>query len=198
MSLTLVDAFRGLGLPHLTSEESIVQRSQPFSSLLKAGIYFLVRDQRIVYVGQSVTPSSRIIEHAREGKKEFDNFFVHYCLEEELNLLETLFILYYQPFYNGLPTHLVDNSEYSLISKQGIKRYLVDTPFTLNHFKKWEAAQLILPVVNYKNMVYYWLSDWVQLFATQSTEYHQSQRIVRQGRIPLSTTSTRQVSSSLT
>ena len=39
----------------------------------KTGIYFLIKNDVVVYVGQSIDIYTRVLEHKFENKKEFDN-----------------------------------------------------------------------------------------------------------------------------
>lgn len=63
-------------------------------------IYFLIRDEAIVYVGQTVDLTRRINEHKREGKKDFDSFSSASVKGRDLDKVESLCILYYRPIYN--------------------------------------------------------------------------------------------------
>lgn len=197
MTVTLFDAINNLGLSYLATGESIAQRSQPMNTIMNPGVYFLMDGSRIVYVGQSVTPEHRIIVHARDKSKTFDSFYIHRCYEEYLDLLETLFILHYNPRHNGLPSSLPLNSKFSVISKKVIKAYLSDTPFTLNDLKKWESQDLIKPVVHYRNMTYYWLADYFNVINIKINEYgeekyHSRMESVRRYKERLRTQSTLQ------
>ena len=66
-----------------------------------AGVYFLIRNKRIVYVGQSVSVLGRIGNHALEGVKEFDSYAFIECEKENLNILESIYIHILAPEYNG-------------------------------------------------------------------------------------------------
>lgn len=67
-------------------------------SSIASGIYFLCRDDRIVYIGQAVDLSRRIPQHLKE--KNFDRVFYINVKEEDLNNVEIELIKYYQPEYN--------------------------------------------------------------------------------------------------
>lgn len=56
-----------------------------------SGIYFLIRDGNIVYVGQSVNVLWRIAKHRYEGRK-FDSYAVVGCSPEQLDDLERVYI----------------------------------------------------------------------------------------------------------
>lgn len=64
------------------------------------GIYFLVSNGEIVYVGQSVTPVRRLGDHSRD--KVFDSVaFVPHPKGPKLNYLEHSYIRKFKPKYNG-------------------------------------------------------------------------------------------------
>lgn len=73
---------------------------------LPAGVYFLCLGDEIVYVGQSIYPTCRIHNHVYEGKKTFDSVYLLPVKQSnerilELNNLESAFIRYLQPKFNG-------------------------------------------------------------------------------------------------
>lgn len=69
----------------------------------KCGIYFLVRDGKVIYVGQSRDIVFRVATHRKDGKYKFD-FAMHVdCPPEMLNAAETWFILKLSPQRNGKP-----------------------------------------------------------------------------------------------
>jgi len=72
-----------------------------------AGVYFLCKDDRIVYVGQSVCPTARVAQHLASGKV-FDRVFVYPCLPEHLNLLEGALIRALRPEENGNNAPMTD------------------------------------------------------------------------------------------
>jgi len=80
----------------------------------KCGVYFLIKDEEIVYVGQSVNIFSRIGAH--ETLKDFDTFTYIECDKSELNIIEAKYIVKFKPKYNfsslgnlilPVPKHLV-------------------------------------------------------------------------------------------
>ncbi len=71
-------------------------------NFVRCGIYFLVDKDEIVYVGQSrVAPERRIADARRKGLR-FDSYFVLLCEWDELNELETQYIVEFDPKYNGV------------------------------------------------------------------------------------------------
>lgn len=83
----------------LVSEDVIVQAAKPWEGF--SGVYFLVSDGKIVYVGQSVNVYSRLQNHA---DKKFDSFTIIQCKKEHLDMLESLYIHMFKPPMNGHET----------------------------------------------------------------------------------------------
>lgn len=63
------------------------------------GIYFLIRERNIVYVGQSQDIMARLSTHAN-GDKLFDSFNFVACDPAELSNLEAEYIVQLNPEYN--------------------------------------------------------------------------------------------------
>jgi hypothetical protein len=67
------------------------------------GIYFLLRDGEVVYVGQSVATPIRVWTHLSEAGKDFDSAFFIEVPPSELTETENAFIAYFDPEYNRRP-----------------------------------------------------------------------------------------------
>lgn len=67
----------------------------------KSGIYFLYKDSKIVYIGQSIRLKRRVQNHLSIGIKDFDDCSVEYLPEERLLEEERKLINFYSPKYNG-------------------------------------------------------------------------------------------------
>lgn len=63
-----------------------------------SGVYFLCQDEKVVYVGQSVKPSSRIPHHYKD--KKFNKVFLLPVPEERLLQIENDYIRKFEPLYN--------------------------------------------------------------------------------------------------
>jgi len=85
------------GLKELFSERDIVLAAKPF--VRQCGIYFLVNNSKVVYVGQSVHASARIISHVQN--KKFDKVTFIPCKQAHLDVLESLYIHHFRPPLNG-------------------------------------------------------------------------------------------------
>ena len=83
----------------LVSRQELIRNKIPM--LPTIGVYFLIEKDEIVYVGQSVNVFARVSHHYQDGEKVFDSFCYISCEKEELNILESLYILIFQPRCNG-------------------------------------------------------------------------------------------------
>ena len=79
------------------SLDDVLSSAAPASHF--TGIYFLIFEQEVIYVGQSVDVLGRISRHKREGK-EFDSYSYILCAPERLNELEALYITAFMPWLN--------------------------------------------------------------------------------------------------
>lgn len=97
----------------LYTEDEIVAGSIPIP--LTCGIYFLVRDGVVVYVGQSKNVHRRINDH--KSGKEFDRINVIECLEKDLDQLEALYIKKFRPLLNifGVDRYLENDAQFDAV-----------------------------------------------------------------------------------
>lgn len=101
-------------------------------------IYFLIKDDEIVYVGQTIRGMHRIKVHQFEGKKDFDSFSYLVCDKNELDYWESRYILKYDPKYNSQITYssLDDEIGTKYFSKTKIKDALNTTKHVINRILK--------------------------------------------------------------
>ncbi|WP_321905206.1 GIY-YIG nuclease family protein [Paraburkholderia tropica] len=83
---------------NLLSIEEIVAASSPYCAVV--GVYFLIQDNELIYIGQSTDVHGRISQHRKDGKP-FDRFYIIECPVEMLSLTESKYILMFQPPLNG-------------------------------------------------------------------------------------------------
>lgn len=83
----------------LLSEDELYEISIPVRRNRLCGIYFLFRDDELVYVGQSIALLSRLNEHIRSNKL-FNRVAFQHFLACELDEIEAEYILAYRPEYN--------------------------------------------------------------------------------------------------
>ena len=96
-----LEIFREKGLPKyiiLEKEQIVSNAEKRFSVIL--GVYFLIADREIVYVGQSQNILDRLGKHHLEGRINFDEYFILPCEKEDLVNLETIYIRKFNPKYN--------------------------------------------------------------------------------------------------
>lgn len=89
----VLDACRQL--PH--SKIDVLEAAIPTARA--SGVYFLIRDAEVVYVGQSLDVLHRIARHRREGRK-FDFFSYIECDAADMDRLEVLYIKAFIPEEN--------------------------------------------------------------------------------------------------
>ena len=66
-------------------------------------VYFLLRDKKVVYVGQSSRGLARIFEHQIDSLKKFDSVsYIFLGREDDLNDFEAFYIANFRPIYNIL------------------------------------------------------------------------------------------------
>ncbi len=79
--------------------------------LEKNYIYYLKRESKIVYVGQTINIMERLLSHLRNADKDFDSasYFPVDGSKEERNYIEAGLIIEHKPEYNkSLPVKAVD------------------------------------------------------------------------------------------
>lgn len=81
------------------SEDFIVAQAVPFVEVI--GVYFLICDGKIVYIGQSVNIFKRLYEHKKDQTKIWDKYAYIECEAGELDIVEALYIFKYEPIYNS-------------------------------------------------------------------------------------------------
>ena len=84
----------------MESIDRILEIKKPASELGKSGIYFLIKDNVIVYVGQTRNSESRIYSHFNDASKEFDSYSFIPCHEDELNDMEAYYVVTLNTEYN--------------------------------------------------------------------------------------------------
>lgn len=120
----------------LPSYERIIKESANYK--LSFGVYFLVKESEIVYIGQSVNIASRIATHYSEGRIEFDRYCYVPCDRSNLNAIESLYIHMFKPVMNGRGTEATMRNNIDYISapmtRDAVYEQIVDTT---RRFKKY-------------------------------------------------------------
>lgn len=78
------------------------------ASLTAACVYFLVKDHKVMYVGQSTRLGERVIEHRAE-RRDWDRVFYLPCLPEEMDATEEGWITACNPPWNKKKTTINRN-----------------------------------------------------------------------------------------
>lgn len=91
------EAVKKLTTNVLLRENEIVEHATPVSTA--CGIYFLILEKKIVYVGQSTNVFSRVYTHLQT--KQFDSYVYMPCEKDMLDKLESLYIHFLSPPLNG-------------------------------------------------------------------------------------------------
>lgn len=124
-------------------------------------IYFLIKDQEVVYVGQTITGVSRPFQHK---DKNYDKVKIIFTDKDKLDKMEDYYITKYNPMYNRQPNHRENWSfniiklkllaDYGLkINMWHIKRALKDTGikpniyYGVSYLKIDDAKALISHIV---------------------------------------------------
>jgi hypothetical protein len=66
----------------------------------KTGIYFLINNDEIVYVGQSIDIDHRVAQHRLQGHRKFARWAWVPCLKSQLRALERTYLDYFLPAWN--------------------------------------------------------------------------------------------------
>ena len=136
-------------------KEEIIKNKTIYSR--EVFIYFLIKDDIIVYVGQTAKGMSRIQAH--EGNKDFNAYTIINCDKDELDELENHYILKFNPIYNKM---INTNDKY--ISRQGIRKLgingcllnrlikVYEIKYANNNYKLYDRSQIILALKKYIDM----------------------------------------------
>lgn len=84
----------------ILSHKQIIETGKLFSEDECIGVYFLIKNNEIIYVGQSVNVFSRVGQH--RYLKDFDGFKYINCKKLELDILESVYIHFLNPKLNGM------------------------------------------------------------------------------------------------
>jgi hypothetical protein len=92
--------------------------AEPYARV--CGIYFLMFDGEVVYVGQSTSCHGRISTHVLEGKKQFDACYIVRTDATSLTALEALYIKKFEPRYNLATLSVSRNTAWGLVQDLSI------------------------------------------------------------------------------
>jgi len=80
------------------AKKDILSKKREVTALRESMIYFLIRGNDIVYIGQTKVGLSRVLVHASD--KAFDSFFSIDCPEAQLDEMESRYIKKFAPLHN--------------------------------------------------------------------------------------------------
>lgn len=80
----------------MLTEREIVEGSE--FTFEMCGVYFLIKGESVVYVGQSVNIAARLRDH--QADKDFDSYSWIQCPRESLDVMESLYIHVLRPPLN--------------------------------------------------------------------------------------------------
>ena len=101
----------------LLTEKEIAAAALPWR--IATGVYFLLKEGNVVYVGQSINVYARIMQHK---DKCFDTFAYIPCENGQLDILESLYIHLLRPSLNGTHFHGGKMAQISLESIIGVTK----------------------------------------------------------------------------
>jgi hypothetical protein len=104
----------------LLPEEEIVKAALPWDGL--SGVYFLIANDEVIYVGQSVNVYARLSQHA--CGKYFDHYAFIRCKPDILDKLESLYIHCLRPKLNGNIDTYVKNAPITLDKLLGLSNII--------------------------------------------------------------------------
>lgn len=108
----------------------ILDLAQPVAQL--CGIYFLIRDDQVIYIGKSKDVYSRIAEHRTRGR-EFTKFSVVPCDLAHLAGIEAAYIKLFKPIGNR--THTGKKSRTGMPRKE-LARLVRDAKLATSNFRQ--------------------------------------------------------------
>ena len=82
-----------------------------------SGVYFLCKEDKVVYIGQAINVGARITSHISENKKSFDRIFYVRVPLNELNAVEGTLIRIFRPPLNGNTAPILSKDEMDRIMK---------------------------------------------------------------------------------
>jgi|TARA_R110000824_G_scaffold55225_1_gene152250 hypothetical protein len=120
-SRVISESLTGKAMVHASE---IVAQSVPYEN--QCGVYFLVKSDRVVYVGQSIKIGARITEHSKT--KDFDAYAYISCSKDKLDVLESLYIHTLNPEYQG---------------RSGYKKSIIAAPYSFAQLVSMSKSESI-------------------------------------------------------
>lgn len=106
-------------------EQEIIDALYAHRKRSASGIYYLIDNDEIVYIGQSIRVYGRVLTHIKERSKQFNRFAWISIKAEQLNVSEAAQIVAHNPKYNRwalLPSNDLYMTMTQIKSKYGAER----------------------------------------------------------------------------
>lgn len=133
----------------MITHKAIISKSVEADSAKITGIFFLIRGEEIVYIGNSKLGTGAITKHFDD--KEFDRYYFLKCKAEEIQDLSYQYITKFTPIYNkSIPNRdgYVTLPYYKRqLAKAGIEKY---THITLRQLAKHKVGVQVCPYRGFK------------------------------------------------
>lgn len=124
------------------TEEKIIKKAIEIDSQKITGIFFLIKDEKIVFVGRTIIGVGAISQHFKD--KDFDKYYFMKCPKEDVESLAYEYIIKFVPIYNkSLPKRegYISLPAYKRkIAELGVEKYTHITK--KNIFKNHVGVQL--------------------------------------------------------
>jgi len=163
-----------MNIKELLNIEDILNNAITFER--KACVYFLINNDKVVYVGKTHDINNRLCSHLKD--KIFNKYYYFECKEESLNLLEGLYIMKYNPIYNK-----ANNMTFKSLStiQSFIKNIEIDNKKLSNKyfnkpFLKKIIKELDLKIYSY-NLKSYILDEDVEKIKNKKFSLHMIEKI---------------------
>ena len=129
------------------------EKYETFEDVPLCLIYFLIQDEEVVYVGQTTQGFSRIQAHKN---KQFNKVNYIRCRVDELDELESKYIVKYNPLYNKVlpPNYFIKfSTAVSYINKAVFDRFKKYNKFSKHKLSKI-CNTLNYDIINYNGELY--------------------------------------------
>lgn len=133
-------------------------------------VYLLLKNKKVVYVGQTTNGLNRIKQHKKNKEKDFDDFKIIKCTKRELNELENFYIIKYKPKYNKkinpedvkityIIAQIKDEIGFNPYSIKGIEKIIVKN----NLSKKYLKEDIILKRKDAKKISQFLINEYYEI-----------------------------------
>lgn len=123
-------------------------------------VYFLLKGDEVVYVGQTRNGMARPLSH--KANKDFDSIYIMPCDEKMLGIVEGQYIVKYNPMYNKT---LDSESYYSMLRARNMMRRICNlADYTISTLKK-DCKELGITTVTLNRVTYIRREDLLKIMS---------------------------------